>query len=178
MDNQSLLKSIRRAANVGLYGSLTVGLLTLVEYFLAAHVWVHRIVTNEYTHRLLFVAAPVLTVVGLSVILFSLNRRLRQLRQLDTVEQKLIQYRSLMRGVYGILLALMVLCSAVVVITGENIVIMMLLLLFFMAVMSYPNMYKMKADLGFIDEEMTMLFGDKYISGRTTDHDDGKEDKA
>ena len=38
--------------------------------------------------------------------------------------------------------------------------IVLVLLLF----LSYPNMYKMKNDLGLLEEEMTMLFGDTYIS--------------
>ena len=33
----------------------------------------------------------------------------------------------------------------------------------FTAVMNYPNMYKMKNDMGLLDEEMVDLFGDNYI---------------
>ena len=40
---------------------------------------------------------------------------------------------------------------------------MLLLLLFVTLVLNYPNMYKMKADMGLLDDEMAALFGNDYI---------------
>lgn len=166
MDNdnhKTLIRSIRRAANIGLYGSLAAALLTLAEYYLAEYVWVRQIVTNEYTHHLFFVTAPILTVVGISYILLSVRRQIPKIRQMDDVESKLVRYRGLVRGTYFILLTVTLLCCALTVILHESIVITLLLLLFFTAVMNYPNMYKMKNDMGLLDEEMVDLFGDNYI---------------
>ena len=176
INHQKEIRSIRRAANIGLYGTLALGLLTLVEHYLAEHVWARQIVTNDYTHQLLYIAAPVLTVVGISYILLMVRRQLPQVRQLDTVDEKLPHYRAVVRTVYAILLLVMFVCCAVVVITRENIVIMMMLLLFFMAVMNYPNMYKMKSDMGLLDDEMSDLFGDNYIRDHTSDDSNQSEE--
>ena len=53
---------------------------------------------------------------------------------------------------------------------------MMMLLLFFMAVMNYPNMYKMKSDMGLFDDEMSDLFGDNYIRDHTSDDSNQSEE--
>jgi hypothetical protein len=39
---------------------------------------------------------------------------------------------------------------------------MLLLLMVLLLMLNYPNMYKIKADLGLLDDEMTQLFGDAY----------------
>jgi hypothetical protein len=41
---------------------------------------------------------------------------------------------------------------------------MVTILLVLMLFLSYPNMYKMRTDLGLTDAEMTALFGDAYIA--------------
>ena len=51
----------------------------------------------------------------------------------------------------------------IIVVTHENTLIMVLLLLFVTLMLNFPNMYKMKTDLGLNDDEMKSLFGDKYI---------------
>lgn len=178
MDNdnhKTLIRSIRRAANIGLYGSLAAALLTLAEYYLAEYVWVRQIVTNEYTYHLFFVTAPILTVVGISYILLTVRRQIPKIRQMDDVESKLVRYRGLVRGVYFILLTVVLLCCVLTVILHESIVITLLLLLFFTAVMCYPNMYKMKNDMGLLDEEMVDLFGDSYIRDKQEDNNPTEE---
>lgn len=175
-NNKTLIRSIRRAANAGLYGILAVALLTLAEYYLAEYVWVRRIVANEYTHRLFFVMAPLLTVVGISYVLLTVRRQIPRIRQLDDIGSRLLRYRGLVRGVYFILFAVVLLCCAVTVVLHENIVIALLLLLFFTAVMCYPNMYKMKNDMGLLDEEMVELFGDSYIRDRSEEKPMEKEE--
>ena len=55
---------------------------------------------------------------------------------------------------------------------------MLLLLLVITLMLQYPNMYKIRADLGLFDEEMRHLFGDAYISDRSEATGSEEEDNA
>ena len=165
---------MRRAANIGLYGTLLVSALTVAEYYFATQVWQHTIVTNVYTHNLLLMVGVVLAVAVISIILLTLRKQLPRLRQTDSVDDRLTGYRSLVRSVYYTSLTAAAVISACIVISNENTMIMLLLLLFVMLMLNYPNMYKMKADLGLNDSEMTSLFGDKYLSNNRPENSNGE----
>ena len=51
-----------------------------------------------------------------------------------------------------------------IVLMSDTSLLMVTILLVLLLFLSYPNMYKMKNDLGLTDAEMTALFGDAYIS--------------
>ena len=53
------------------------------------------------------------------------------------------------------------------VLVGVGLVVLVLLLF-----LSYPNMYKMKNDLGLTDDEMTSLFGSNYVRDPQADNTD------
>ncbi len=163
-DNKNI-RRIRRAANIGLYGSLLLVGLTIAEHYLAEYVWARMIVTNDYTHHLMVTVALLLSVADIAIILLTLRKQTPRLRQMDDVEEKLASYGKLTRYIYYSTLAIVFVVCAFIVISRENTMIMLLLLLFMLLMLSYPNMYKMKSDLGLNDEEMKSLFGDQYISG-------------
>jgi hypothetical protein len=50
---------------------------------------------------------------------------------------------------------------------SDTSLLMVTILLVLMLFLSYPNMYKMKNDLGLTESEMTALFGDAYIADAT-----------
>lgn len=161
--NIKKIKSIRRAANIGFYGSLFFAALTIAEHFFAEYVWVKTIVASEYTHKLFLSVGLIFAVADIAAILFMLRNQLPKLRQLDSLEEKLLRYTSIVRTIYFMTLFVVILVSAVIIVLNENTLIMLLLLMVVMLMLAYPNMYKIKADLGLLDEEMTELFGDKYI---------------
>jgi hypothetical protein len=157
------IKKIRTAANIGLYGSLLLCLATVVEHYLDKYVWAREITTNEYTRRLFLMVGLVIAVVDIAMALFAMRKQTPRLRQMDTVEEKLTGYRRLVGMIYYTSLVVVLIVSAIIVITHENTMIMLLLLLFVTLVLNYPNMYKMKADMGLLDDEMAELFGSDYI---------------
>ena len=163
------IKAIRRAANIGLYGTLLLSVLTVAEYYLAKYVWIREITSNEYTRHLLLTIGLVVAVLDISMVLLTLRRQIPRLRQLDDRDEKLGKYRQLVRSVYFSTLVVVFVVCAVVILSRENTLIMLLMLLFVMLALNYPNMYKMKTDLGMNDEDMTELFGDQYIKGGSQD---------
>ena len=161
--SDSIIKGIRRAAAVCLWGTLLILAATITEHYLAENVWRHVITTNEYTHNLLMTIGLVVAVVDIAAVIFTTRRQLPKLRQLDDIGEKLVRYRSLVRSMFYVTLVVALIVSAVIIIINDNVLIMLLLLLFVTLVLNYPNMYKIKADLGLVDEEMQQLFGDQYI---------------
>jgi len=107
-------------------------------------------------------------VVDIALILFSMRKQMPRLRQLDDIDERLSRYASMVQSGYLITLFVTLLVAAVVVITHENTLIMLMLLLGLTLMLNYPNMYKIRADLGLLDDEMRSLFGDAYISDQTT----------
>lgn len=157
------IKKIRTAANFGLYGSLVLFLAAVAEHYLDKYVWAREITTNEYTRRLFLMVGLVIAVVDIAMALFAMRKQTPRLRQMDTLEEKLTGYRRLVGMIYYTSLVVVLIVSAIIVITHENTMIMLLLLLFVTLVLNYPNMYKMKADIGLLDDEMAELFGSDYI---------------
>ncbi|MBR3828146.1 MAG: hypothetical protein IKJ40_02445 [Bacteroidales bacterium] len=157
------IKKIRTAANIGLYGSLLLCIATVAEHYLSKYVWVREITTNDYTRRLFLMVGLVLAVGEIAMALFAMRKQTPRLRQMDTVDEKLSAYRRLVGTIYYSSLFVVLVVSAIIVITHENTMIMLLLLLFVTLVLNYPNMYKMKADMGLLDDEMAELFGSNYI---------------
>lgn len=162
--NNNPVRAIRTAANIGLWGTLLFGLLTVAEHYMAEYVWARTIVTNKYTHDLLLYGGWVIVVLDIAIILFTVRRQIPKIRQLDAVEEKLDRYKGLVQSIYYTSLVISIIVCAVIVITHESTLLMLLLLHFFTLVLSFPNMYKMKVDCGLNDQEMKELFGDNYIS--------------
>ena len=159
------IKKIRLAANIGLYGSLLLCIAVVAEHYLDKYVWLRTITMNDYTRHLFLIVGLVVGVGMVAFVLFSLRKGTPRLRQTDGVEEKLKGYQRLVSNIYYFSLFATAIIGAIVVVTRENTLIMLLMLLFVSEVLSYPNMYKMKVDMGFTDDEMKELFGDQYIAG-------------
>lgn len=172
--NDNPVRAIRTAANLGLWGTLFFGLLTVAEHYLAEYVWAKTIVTNKYTHDLLLYGGWVLVVLVIAIILFTVRRQIPRIRQLDAVEEKLDRYKGMIQTIYYTSLIVSIIICSIIVITHENTLLMLLLLHFFTLALCFPNMYKLKVDCGLNDQDMKDLFGDSYIS----DNRGGNEDAA
>lgn len=157
------LAAIRRAANIGLWGSLLLVALTIAEHYLDRYVWAREIVMDDYFRHKLLIIGLIMVVADVAAVLLTIRKDIPRLRQLNSVEEKLKRYKSLVRMVYLGTLFIVLLVCAIIVVTHENTLIMVLLLLFVMLMLNFPNMYKIKADLGLNDDEMKSLFGDQYI---------------
>lgn len=154
LNPQSAIKKIQRRANIGLYGSLIIGVATLLF-----HQFCHyRFYVNDYGHRLMLIGGSVLTVLVVATILLTVRRSLPQIRQLDSVEERLKRYTDLVANLYNSTLAVVFIDCLIVVLAHESTLFMLLLLLVMCLVMLYPSSLKMKVDLGLTDEQFDQLF--------------------
>ena len=60
--------------------------------------------------------------------------------------------------------AVVVLLCLMTVLSGQNVLLMLSMVATLTLFLAYPNIYKVKVDLGLTDEEMKSLYGDRYIS--------------
>lgn len=162
------IKSISRIANIGLWGSLLISALTVALHYLPVRVTMDAVTNDAEVSRRLMLFGLVVAVAVISFFLFYLRREIPRVRQKDTVDERLVKYKNIVRTVYVVTLFAIVVVCAIEILTGESTLIMLLLLMFIMLMLNYPNMYKMKSDMGLNDDEMKALFGDQYIGGNDT----------
>lgn len=154
LNYQSAIKKIQRRANIGLYGSLIVGIATLL-YHSFCH---YRFYVNDYGHRLMLIGGAVLTVLVVATILLTVRRTIPQIRQLDSVEERLQRYANYIANLYNSTLAVVVIDCVLVVLSNDSTLFMLLLLLVMCLILLYPGSLKMKVDLGLTDEQFDQLF--------------------
>ena len=139
----------------------SIGLVIMTALFF--YVSNYRFYASNYTVQWLTIAGSVLAVLAVSMSLLTIRRRVPQLRQNESLELKLQGYSSLISNVcYSLLFVVIALC-AVIVLTNRNALLMVAIVVVMMLFLTYPNIYRIKHDLGLTDEQMTSLFGDKYI---------------
>lgn len=157
MDNN--IKKFRRAANVGLYGSIVVVLITVIFHFSPFRVAPQ---TPE-VQRWMLIAGTVLAVLAVVMALMTIRKTTPRIRQLDVMDKKIEAYASYINGLYTSTLTIVVIECVLITLMSESALLMVTILLVLLLFLAYPNMYKMKSDLGLNDEEMKSLFGDAYI---------------
>ena len=145
MSQQSLIQKIRRNANWGLYGSIALVLLVVVFHFCPWHISYQ----SQQVSKWMLISGTILAVLAVVMSLMTIRKTAPRLRQLDDLDAKLQGYTSYITSLYR---------SSLAIVAIESVLILLILLLF----LAYPNMYKMKADLGLTDDQMQSLFGDDY----------------
>lgn len=161
---EKYIKTIRRSANTGLW--VSVGAVIVSAFFtLVCH---YRFYASQYTTRWMLVAGSVLAVLAMSMALLVIRKQMPALRQADTLEAKLRGYAQHIRSLYLSMMVVVVLICAFMVLSSQNVLLMLAMVATLMLFLAYPNIYRMKVELGLGDDEMKMLFGDRYIP-------DGKE---
>lgn len=155
------LKKIRRTANIGLYGSIAVIILAVVFHFSP-----FRITPQQPdVQRWMLIAGSVLAVLAIVIILMTIRKAAPAIRQLDSVDCRVKNYAAYISNLYiGSLSVVLVECVLIVLMSDTSL-LMVTILLVLLLFLSYPNMYKMKGDLGLTDEQMSALFGDDYCPG-------------
>ena len=155
------IAKIRRYSQIGLWGSVAMVILT--GLFLYASPWRFAPQT-DYVNRWMLMAGSILAVLALSMALLVIRKRVPQLRQTESLDTKLKGYCAHVRSLYlGILTVVVILC-AMMLLSGQTVLLMLAIVTVMMLFLAYPNLYKVKVDLGLTDEEMKQLYGEKYIS--------------
>ena len=156
------IRKIRISSLIGLYASMAIvaGIVALNYFFLSK--W--EVKGMEHLQRPILISGTVLAVLVTIIALLTIRRFTPKIRQLDDVEQKIRIYAgNISRLYYAILITVAIEC-VFVVLSKCTILIAVTLLLVMILFLAYPNMYKIKVDLGLDDDTMKQLFGDKYIS--------------
>jgi hypothetical protein len=154
------IKKIHRSSRTGLWGSVVVVLLTVVFIYASRY----RFYQSDYTARWMLIAGTVLAVLAVSMTLLTVRRQIPVLRQTEGMEAKLQGYAAHVRSLYLSMLGVVVLLCAFTILSGRNVLLMLTLVTVLVLFLNYPNMYKIKVDLGLDDDEMCQLFGDRYIA--------------
>lgn len=160
-----MIKQIHRAAYGGLIASLLVAFATILFVSLSKYTFTLRIgqMTDLEIFRWGMYLGCAIAVIDLSLSLLAIRRRIPRLRQLPSLDEKLRGYTTLIKNLYYGTTAATVALSLIVTLTGNSRLIMFLILIVLTLFLAFPNMYKMKVDLGLDDDTMKSLFGDNYI---------------
>lgn len=157
---ESETKKIRRSAQLGLWGSVAVVILASV--FLYASPWRFS-AQSEYTRHWMLVVGSVLALLSLSMALLVIRKQEPRLRQADGLETKLTGYANHIRSLFLSILTVVVILCLMTVVSGQNVLLMLAMVTVLMLILAYPNIYKVKVDLGLTDEEMSSIYGDLYV---------------
>ena len=150
---QENLKHIRRYAALGLWGSVAAVIVTVLFIYVAP--W--RFYPSEHTSRWMLVAGSVLAVLAVSMTLLSVRRQIPLLRQADALQTKLEGYAAHVRSLYLTMLVVVVLLCAFTLMSARNVLLMLAMVSTLVLFLNYPNIYRIKVDLGLTDEEMSTL---------------------
>lgn len=151
--------TIKRTSQTGLWGS--VGAVILTAAFMMSP-WTLR--QSAYVSRWMLIAGSVLAVLAVSMTLMVVRRQVPRLRQSESLEAKLQGYASHVKSTFMSMFAVVILLCLMTVLSGQNVLLMLSMVATLTLFLAYPNIYKVKVDLGLTDEEMKSLYGDRYIS--------------
>ena len=153
-------KSIKRHAAIGLWGSAAAVIIAALFYFVSP--W--RFYPSQHTARWMLIAGSVLAVLALSMALLVIRKQIPTLRQSEGLEIKLSGYAQHIRSLYLTMFAVVVLICVFAVLSAQNVLLMLAMVATLMLILAYPNIYRIKVELGLTDDEMKSLYGDQYIA--------------
>lgn len=151
-------KQIQTSSRIGLWGSVAAVILTVAFIYSP---W--RFYASAQTARWMTVAGTVLAVLAVSMTLLTARRTVPSLRQTEGLETKLQGYASYVRSIYTTMLVVVVLLCALTLLSSRNVLLMLALVSTLVLFLNFPNIYRVKVDLGLTDDEMRSLYGDRYI---------------
>ena len=154
-----LIKKFRRSANIGLYGSIAVVLIAVIFHFSPYHVAYQ----SQQVMRWMLIAGTILAVLAVVMMLLTIRKTTPALRQLEKLEDKIQGYQSYITSLFSSTLAIVIIECILIILMSDTSLLMVTILMVLVLFLSYPNMYKMKNDLGLTDDQMKQLFGDEYI---------------
>ncbi|MBQ6069731.1 MAG: hypothetical protein IJK84_09520 [Bacteroidales bacterium] len=160
MNKADFVKKLRRNANWGLYGSIAAILVAVVFHFSPYHVTYQQPQVKNW----MLISGTILAVLAIAMLLLTVRKTTPALRQLEKVEDKLAGYGSYIANLYRGTLAIVIIECVLIILMSDTSLLMVTVLMVLVLFLCYPNMYKMKHDLGLSDDEMTAIFGSEYIA--------------
>lgn len=161
---QDYVKQIKRHAAIGLWGSVGV--------VIAAAVLCYVLHPVSGTSRWMVISGTVLAVLAVSMMLLSVRKQIPLLRQMEDIDKKLEGYTAHVRDLYLTMLTVVAILCAFTVISGHTVLLMLAMVSTLVLFLNYPNIYRIKVDLGLSDDEARTLFGDRYISDKQANGDE------
>lgn len=154
------IKKIRRYSQMGLWGSVAVAILASFFLFVSP---VQFTQTTQVT-RWMLIAGSVLAVLAVSMSLLTIRKQIPRLRQTEDLGQKLSGYVTHIRSLYLTMFAVVFIICIFMVLSNQKVLLMLAMVSVLTLFMAYPNIYRIKVELGLSDDEMKQLFGDNYIA--------------
>ena len=151
-------KAIRNNSAIGLWGSVGV--------IIIASVLTYALHPSSATSAWMLVTGTVLAVLAVSMMLLSVRRQIPRLRQTEGLEKKLSGYAQHVRDLYLTMLAVVAILCLFTLLSGRTVLLMLAMVSTLVLFLNYPNIYRVKVDLGLTDDEMRQLYGDRYISDK------------
>lgn len=152
---QNQIKKIKRNAAIGLWGSVgAVIVAAVLSYTL------HPIASAS---RWMVIAGTVLAVLAVSMMLLSVRRQIPLLRQTEQLDKKLAGYATHVRDLYMTMLAVVTILCIFTFLSGRTVLLMLAMVSTLVLFLNYPNIYRIKVDLGLTNDEAHTLFGDRYV---------------
>ncbi len=174
MNNNLYLRQIKTASRIGLIGSIIVVAVT-ISWMMWSKYTFHQ---SPQVHSALLIVCTVLAIGGMGIMLITVRKRLPKLRQLDDVEERLSGYCSIVKGIYyGVFAVIVIMCMGTILMGDKN-MLMMVLLVTLSLFMQFPNVYRIKVDIGLTDPQAKALFGDAYLSDEQVKVDNAEFEEA
>ena len=165
------IKKIRRYSQTGLWGSMAVAILSCFFLYVSP---VHFTQTTQ-VGRWMLIAGSVLAVLSVSMALLTIRKQIPRLRQADGIEQKLTGYAAHIRSLYLTMFTVVFIICLFMVLSNQWVLLMLVLVSVLTLFLAYPNIYRIKVELGLSDEEMKILFGDNYIAEEKVVKEENKD---
>ncbi len=153
------IERIQRSSKLGLWSSVALAIASGLFVWISP--WQFR--QNATVANGMLIAGAILAVGAVSMALLVIRKRIPQLRLTDNLDPKLQGYADHIHHLYSSLAIVVAALCAMTVLSGQSTLLMLTLVTTLMLVLAYPNMYKIKSDLGLSGDEMRQLFGDKYL---------------
>lgn len=153
------IRAIRIASNVGLWGSVAVSLAAILFYYLSDY----RFYMDNRHYSLFMYVGSLLILIDAMFLLLAVRKQMPRIRQTEGVEERFRLFSRQIQTLYYVSLAVVLIECAIIVLSNNNSLIMFLLILVVMLILLYPNIYRMQVHMGLSDQEMTDIFGDRFI---------------
>lgn len=174
MNTNYYMKQIKTASRIGLIGSVIVAAATIAWMMWSQYTFRQ----SPQVHSTLLVVCTLLAIGGMSGMLLTVRKRFPKLRQLEEVEERLQGYCAIIKGIYyGMFAVIVVICTGTVLM-GDKSMLMMVLLVTLSLFMQFPNIYRMKVDMGLTDQQAKELFGNDYIPDEQMRTDDAEPEET
>ncbi len=150
---------IKCASRFGLIASLVVVVFTIMWMWVSPYTFRQ----SDRVVSMMLIAVCLLAIADMSMVMLSVRNRFAKIRRLETMDERLQQYSAVVARNYYVTFAVILTCSILTILSGYSILLMVVLVLSLSLFMAFPNMYRMKVDMGLTNEQAKELWGDEYI---------------